>query len=130
MNGTSLFIGLLLSISLAGCIAQPQTRYHWENYDNKLYSHYKDPADSQQFLKDLKECIDEAEIKNKIPPGLYGEYGYALFEAGQREEAVTYFQKEAEKWPESRVIMEKMIKNARTGSGKMTGASFEKKREG
>jgi hypothetical protein len=44
---------------------------------------------------------------------LYAEYGFALYEAGRIDEAVIYFRKEKEKWPESAVIMDKMIRNAR-----------------
>ncbi len=49
----------------------------------------------------------------RVPPGLYAEYGYALYEAGQANEALIYFGKEKEKWPESAVIMDKMIRNVK-----------------
>ena len=56
--------------------------------------------------------VQKAEVeKDRIPPGLYAEYGYALFEAGRLDEALTYYQREREEWEESRVFMDKMIRN-------------------
>jgi hypothetical protein len=40
---------------------------------------------------------------------MYAEYGYALYEQGKITEAVVYFQKESDKWPESKVFMSKVI---------------------
>jgi len=42
---------------------------------------------------------------------LYAEYAFALQETGRTDEAVIYFGKEKEKWPESTVIMDKMLRN-------------------
>ena len=89
--------------------------YAWGNYDETLYAHYKNPQDHEKHLEKLKVLVTKAETTGggKVPPGLYAEYGLALHEAGQTDEAVKYFGKEKEKWPESAVIMDKMIRNAR-----------------
>ena len=89
--------------------------YAWGNYDETLYAHYKNPQDHEKNLENLKALVTEAETTGggKVPPGLYAEYGFALYEAGQTDEAVKYFGKEKEKWPESTVIMDKMTRNAR-----------------
>jgi hypothetical protein len=78
-----------------------------------MYVHYKKPQDREAHLERLKEIVINAEAENRIPPGLYAEYGYALFESGNTKEAITYFEKEKAKWPESNVLMEKMIRNAK-----------------
>lgn len=101
---------MFAALMISGCA--PKTRYVWDNYDNKLYKHYKNPAEYDQFLADLKATIDSGEEEGRVPPGLYAEYGFALYEKGNYPEAILFFQKEAEKWPESRALMTKMVKNA------------------
>ncbi len=90
------------------------TRYTWNEYDNKLYQHYKNPAENDQFIDHLKQVIERGEDSQKVPPGIYAEYGYALYEKGSLQEAEKYFKLENDKWPESRVLMAKMILNAQT----------------
>lgn len=100
-------------LTVSGCAGNRM--YAWGNYDETLYSHYKNPQDHEKHLEKLKVLVTDAETTGggKVPPGLYAEYGFALYEAGQTDEAVKYFGKEKEKWPESTVIMDKMIRNAR-----------------
>ncbi len=87
--------------------------YHWGAYDSALYGHYRKPAEREAWVEALKTAILEAEREGRrVPPGLYAEYGYALLEEGKSKEAVTYFEKEKEKWPESTLLMQKMIRNA------------------
>lgn len=97
--------------ALSGCASQ--SMYTWSDYDVALYRHYREPAGREAWVEALKTAVLEAEQEGrKVPPGLYAEYGYALLEEGQRKEAVVYFEKEKTKWPESRLLMEKMIRNA------------------
>ena len=98
-------------LTLSGCAGNRM--YSWGNYDDTLYTHYKNPQDHEKHLEKLKEMVVYAESTGggRVPPGLYAEYGYALYEAGQTNEALMYFGKEKEKWPESAVIMDKMIRN-------------------
>jgi hypothetical protein len=94
---------------LVGCGAH--NRYEWSNYDTKLYNHYKDSSQPEQFIQELKEAVEEAESAGQVPPGIYAEYGFVLYEQGNSLQAVQYFRKEADKWPESRMLMTKMIDN-------------------
>jgi hypothetical protein len=101
---------IFLLFSLIGCGAH--TRYNWCNYDTTLYKHYKNPAERENFVQSLKEILDNAEPEGKVPPGIYAEYGFVMYEQGNNQQAVLYFQKEADKWPESRAFMTKLIANA------------------
>jgi hypothetical protein len=83
--------------------------YEWRGYDTKLYEHYKNPNEQVKFHEDMKEVVVRAEAEGRVPPGIYAEYGFLLLEQGNRAAAVQYFQKEAARWPESRVLMEKLI---------------------
>ena len=80
--------------------------YHWGAYDTALYGHYRKPAEREAWVEALKTALLEAEQEGRrVPPGLYAEYGYALLEEGKSKEAVTYFEKEKAKWPESTLLM-------------------------
>ncbi len=101
-----LFIFFLL-FSLMGCGAH--NRYNWSDYDTKMYKHYKNPAEREDFVRSLKEILDNAEPEDKVPPGIYAEYGFVMYEEGNTQQAILYYQKEATKWPESRAFMTKLI---------------------
>lgn len=97
--------------ALAACA--PGSQYYWNGYDTALFRHYKNPQDRADFVESLKATILGAEQSGmKVPPGICAEYGYALYEEGQAAEALPWFQREKETWPESTVLMDKMIRNA------------------
>ncbi len=103
---------VLVAAAASGC-ASNRGMYHWGGYDAALYGHYRKPAEREAWVEALKRAIVEAEQEGRrVPPGLYAEYGYALLEEGKTQEAVAYFEKEKAKWPESTVLMTKMIRNA------------------
>ncbi len=100
-----------LLVGLQGCVRQ--TMYSWGDYDEALYTHYKNPQDRENFVASLDAVIRDATQRGeKVPPGCFAEYGYALMEEGRHDDAIAYFQRERDQWPESRVFMEKMIRNA------------------
>jgi len=98
---------LSLLLTAFGCAAQ--RHYEWSDYDQKLYDYYKAPAQKEEFYNSVKEALAESESANKVPPGLYAEYGFLMYEQGNSLEAIRYYQKEADKWPESKFFMQKMI---------------------
>lgn len=108
-------------MQITGC-GGANTRYAWHNYDAELYEHYKDPAEKEVFIQNLKEIVETAEAEGKVPPGVYAEYGFLLQEKGDLSQAIRYFQKEADKWPESKFLMAKMIANAHPTAQKKSPA--------
>ncbi len=121
MKNINYFLVCAVILMMTGCV---QTKYAWHNYDQNLYDHYKNPAEYDQFVESLKEVIEDGESEGKVPPGIYAEYGYVLYEKGNFPEAINYFKKEQDKWPESKVLMAKMINNAQKRS-----TQGEKKKE-
>lgn len=113
MAGSRLRLLLLVALAVplgAGCA--PKRAYYWGDYDSALYTYYQNPQESEAYVQRLGEIIQKAETeKDKVPPGLYAEYGYALFEAGRLDEAIIYYKKERDQWQESVVFMDKMIRN-------------------
>ena len=99
----------LFLLLLAGCTTD---KYAWNNYDDKLYAYYKNPHEVEQFAAHLKETIALGEKTNNLPPGIYAEYGYLLYEMQNFSEAIVYFDKERARFPESQFLMARMIDNS------------------
>ena len=111
LPGRTLWLPLLASL-VAGCASGKKQLYAWNGYDDALYALARAPQDNERYLERLKQIIERTETSHdKVPPGIYAEYGYALFTNGQLEDAIAYYARERDTWPESRVFMEKMIRN-------------------
>jgi len=110
MNKVYIFLIVIITIFLSGCVTK---RYAWNNYDDTLYQYYKNPNEAEVFIEKLDAIIKNGEVSGTVPPGIYAEYGYTFYERGQYSDAIIYFQKEYDKWPESRSFMIKMISNAK-----------------
>ncbi len=111
MNNLKIVLIFSVLFSLTACA---QNLYVWNDYDNNLYAYYQNPTERAKFIEELQETILKAEESGRVPPGIYAEYGYAQYEEGNFADAITYFQKEYDMWPESRILMQKMIRNAKT----------------
>jgi hypothetical protein len=116
-------IGLVaLAAALSGCA--PPTLYRWNGYDQSLYDFYRNPTDHEAWVAKLKTImLDVEQEPTRIPPGLYAEYGYALFEEGNNKLAIVYFEKEKARWPESTDLMDKLIRNAKGRPDKPKGTT-------
>lgn len=112
------------ALLLSGCVNQHPDRYSWGNYDSSLYAYYKNPASSAAYAESLANVVTQAGASGKpIAPGLYAEYGYLLLQQKKTDEAIVYFNKEKQAWPESGYFMDGMIKNAKIVGGQKDVAS-------
>jgi hypothetical protein len=120
--GPARLAAALAALACAACQA-PTALYHWNGYDDALYRHYRQPQDREAYVASLRATIDGAREKGqRVPPGIYAEYGYALYEEGRAQEAIPWFELEARDWPESRILMQKMIRNAGLKAPRPPGA--------
>jgi hypothetical protein len=104
------FIVVIASTVMVGCAVQ-QPMYSWGNYDQLLYASYKDPAKANELRVELETQIAAAEQrKQKVPPGLYAELGTLYLQGGDTITAVEFYKKERSAWPESRGVMDALIK--------------------
>jgi hypothetical protein len=109
---------------LTGCVTQHPSRYTWGDYDGSLYAYYKNPAKSTAYMEALSKIVSEAGASQKtIAPGLYAEYGYMLLQQKKTDEAIVYFNKEKQTWPESGYFMDGMIKSAQIAGVKKDAAA-------
>lgn len=99
-----LLLGCIILVGTTGCT---KTIYNWHSYESSLYQYYKNPDSIHDYAESLSELVKN---DNHIPPGLYAEYGYILYIMGKSNEALSYFQKEKETWPESTYLMDLMTK--------------------
>ena len=111
MNTLSKFLILSFPLFFFGGCAAPQ-KYAWNSYDSTLYGYYKNPVEKEKYMERLKIIILKAEQVKKVPPGIYAEYGYMFYESKNFADAIVYFKKEYDLWPESRMFMQKMIDNS------------------
>lgn len=100
-------LSLVALFALVGC--KPPQTYEWGNYEGSLYTLMKDPTSLDKYGRSLQKQIQDGEGSAKVPPGIYAEYGYFLTVTNQPGEAVKYFEKEKQRWPESTRLMDKMI---------------------
>ena len=106
---------LLLALTaplLISCMPT-STLYYWGNYEDASYKHYKqgtDDAKAELMATYEKMISKQIGTRKTIAPGICAEYGYMLIQSGKREEGINYLKKEIELYPESRVFIERIIK--------------------
>lgn len=109
MRVHSIFLLALLTV-LSAC-AVPN-KYNWNDYDKGLYDAYKDPSQIKALQQKLQATVDLLELqKQMVAPGMYAELGTLYLQEGLSEKAKTYYLKERDTWPESRTLMDTLIKN-------------------
>ncbi|USA45898.1 DUF4810 domain-containing protein [Acinetobacter sp. C26M] len=113
----------LITIGLVGCAAGPQPLYSWGSYTQQTYLMYNAPEKAMpnaQITK-LEAEIEKAKGKNlAVPPGLYAHLGLLYLQENNAQKATEYFQLERQVYPESTVLMDRLLQkmSANVGSGK------------
>lgn len=101
---------VMLALALSGCASQ--SLYQWGGYEQMLYQGYKDPTKMEAMRVGLESHIAAIEQSGKkVAPGLYAELGTLYFQSGDSDRALALYGREREAWPESRGLMDAMIKN-------------------
>lgn len=103
-----IFCCLIFSTLLLGGCAPPGL-FYWGEYENSLYERYVE-NDTGQTEVLLQESFAEALNTNqRVPPGLYADYGFMLYKRGDKTGAINFFDKEKKLYPESSLLMTKLI---------------------
>ncbi len=99
-------LGLVIGAGLAGCA--PPTLYQWGEYEDSLYRRYvkEDSAGAEAYLR---ETLVAAELKSRVPPGVYADYGFLLYRRGDYAGAIAKFEQEKRAFPESAALMSRLI---------------------
>jgi len=103
-------LGLVVGAGLAGCA--PPALYQWGEYEDSLYRRYvkEDIAGAEAYLR---ETLVAAELKSRVPPGVYADYGFLLYRRGDYAAAIEKFEQEKRAFPESAALMSKLIERIR-----------------
>ena len=112
-------IASLIILIFPGVIhAAAEDTYYWSSYERDLFLAYDQHAKMGNFEATLIRIIKNSEeTGRKPPPGVLAEYGYILFGHGEFEFAIDYFERESREWPESAVLMNRIIKRAQDEAG-------------
>lgn len=99
-------------VSFVSC-GSPKTLYSWYDYEDATYQYNKRQTDElkvkmmKQYLKMTKK---QKGTRRVVPPGLYAEYGYALYMGGKKEEGLDFLKQEIKLYPESETYISRIIK--------------------
>ena len=119
MKNLLLFMTATALLGLVGCASGPKSLYSWGEYPQQSYLTLSLPekaAPQDQVLK-LGKDIQKAKAKNlAVPPGLYAHLGMQYLTMNDAPRAIQYFELERQVYPESTVLMDRLLK-------KMTGQS-------
>ncbi len=100
----------LTAFALGGCAAQPM--YNWGGYEPMLYAGYKDPTKMEEMKLGLERHITAMDkTGQKIAPGLLAELGTLYLQSGSSDKAISMYARERDTWPESKGLMDAIIKN-------------------
>ena len=111
-------LAAVAAVLLSACATAQRPLYYWGDYEESLYARYNehDPAEAQAQLQEVIETAEGGE--GKVPPGVYADYGFLLYQRGDPGSAVLYFQKEAAAFPEAEPLMSKLIARVQGGGSK------------
>ena len=104
---------LVLTAPLFISCMPTSTLYYWGNYEDASYKHYKQGTDEAkiELMGTYEKMINkQIGIRKTIAPGICAEYGYMLIQAGKVDDGIGYLKKEVELYPESKVFIERIIK--------------------
>ncbi|HKK00797.1 MAG TPA: DUF4810 domain-containing protein [Desulfuromonadales bacterium] len=108
---------LIVAFFAVGCAPKVKPMYYWGNYSQTLYSMKKNPGDKTTAAHQacLVQIIKDSEAHNtRVPPGVYGELGFMCMQEKKDQDAIKYFKTEETTYPESSVLMEKLIASAKS----------------
>jgi hypothetical protein len=107
----SFFLACLLALT-AGC-AQP-TLYSWGHYEELIYASYAAPGkvSPEMQIEQLEADYQKARAKDKrMNPGFHAHLGHLYYQVGKSDQARVQFETEKAQFPESSVLMDRLIAN-------------------
>jgi hypothetical protein len=119
MKFKALSVFSVLILFLSGC-ATNKSMYVWGDYSDSLYKWRKDATDERavEHKVALADIIKRSEAKgSRVPPGVYCEYGYMLLMEGEQEKALSFFEREAAEYPESKEFVSFLLTRCKESGG-------------
>lgn len=104
---------IIACLCAVGCGEKKQ--YEWCDYSNTYYDVTKKDCTETQIKhkSELERIVETSAKKNlPVPPGIYAEYGFLVFKSGKPKDALGWYAKERELYPESAVFVEMLSRAA------------------
>lgn len=102
----------LPALLMMGC-ATP-TLYSWGHYEELIYVSYAAPGkvSAEMQVERLEQDYQKARAENKrMPPGFHAHLGYLYVQLGKLDQARQEFETEKAEFPESAVLMDRLLAN-------------------
>lgn len=119
-NLIKIIVSLVFVLFCIGCSAKNKM-YYWGNYSDSLYHAKKDPCVESlaEHKKVLENIVKESKKRNmRIPPGVCAELGYLYAVNNSTKKAIELFQMEKQTYPESTILMDRLIMQAEKRASK------------
>lgn len=113
MKKIVLVLGAICTMTLVGCVSVPKSLYSWGEYPQQTYLMLSltEKTSPQEQIGKLEKDIEKAKAKNAaVPPGLYAHLGLLNLNINNGPRAVQYFELERQTYPESTVLMDRLLK--------------------
>ena len=109
----SFWLVMVFTFAAFASACAPTSLYQWGHYEQSLKANYV-THDQTEARTALEGAITSAQKEGRrVPPGVCAELGFLLYKCGQGEQATEYFQKEAQLFPESKPLMDKLSARVR-----------------
>ena len=107
-----ILLGAVIGL-FASCSTSTKALYSWYDYEDATYQYSKKRTD-ELYVKMMEHYLKLIQKQNGtrkvVPPGLYAEYGYALYMGGKKEEGLDFLKQEIKLYPESETYISRIIK--------------------
>lgn len=112
-----LVIALTGILFLSGCatMSVSQSGLYWGKYSHTLYELKKNPGEDTRakHIAEMNDIIQKSNEKNlRVPPGVYAELGMYSLEDGNQGKANDYFNLELGTYPESKAMINQILKKS------------------
>lgn len=103
----------VLSASALLCACATPARFEWGAYESALYVYAKKPDKRPEYQAALEAAVEKGRKADRVAPGLLAELGYLHLEDGEADKAVSLFEEEMRRFPESRPFLGAVIARAK-----------------
>ncbi|HSU55273.1 MAG TPA: DUF4810 domain-containing protein [Candidatus Dormibacteraeota bacterium] len=103
---------LLVVLLLASTGCSSPSLYSWGHYEDVIYVSYNAPGKMppERQVEILEADYQKARSANKpVPPGFHAHLGHLYFHLGKYDQARQEFETEKANFPESAVLMNRML---------------------
>ncbi|MGE5567361.1 MAG: DUF4810 domain-containing protein [Parcubacteria group bacterium] len=109
---------LAVVIGVAGFLSACATpsRFEWGGYEAALYAYAKVPDKRPAYRAALEQAVEKGRKSDRVAPGLLAELGFLDLEDGDTAAAISLFQEEMRRFPESRQFLSGVIARAQGGA--------------